>query len=63
MRIILIVVGILLLLIGEVWILQGLGVIGGSFMSGSPIWGLIGDLLVLIGAALLIWRPRSQPRR
>ena len=32
-----IVVGILCVLIGALWFLQGVGVVGGSFMSGNPI--------------------------
>ena len=36
-------------LVGLVWLLQGLGAIPGSFMTGDGFWALAG--LALIGAA------------
>ncbi len=45
--------GILLVLVGAVWTLQGLNVLGGSAMSGSPLWATIGPI-VLIGGGVLI---------
>ena len=47
------VIGILCVAVGIVWILQGIGVLGGSFMSGAPIWAVIGLLLTALGAGLL----------
>ena len=52
MRWALVLVGGLLIVVGGVWMLQGAGVIGGSFMSGSSLWFLIGLLCVLIGIAI-----------
>ena len=40
-----------------VWLGQGLGLIGGSFMTGEPIWGIIGALLVA-GAA--VWAAKRN---
>jgi len=40
--------------VGLVWMLQGLNVLGGSVMSGSPVWGIIGPIVLLIGLAVLI---------
>lgn len=57
MKIIRIVVAILMLLIGLAWIGQGVGLLGGSAMSGQAIWAVIGVLLVL-GAAWLVWSGR-----
>ena len=48
-----------LALLGFVWLGQGLGLIGGSFMSGDPLWAVIGALM-LIGAAVLGVRRRSR---
>jgi hypothetical protein len=42
-----IVIGVVLGLVGAVWFLQGIGVVKGSFMTGQPIWAIIG--LVLLG--------------
>jgi hypothetical protein len=55
------VVGLLLVLIGAVWALQGVGVIGGSSMTGSPTWLVIGIVLVIAGLALAL-RRRPTPR-
>jgi hypothetical protein len=46
------VVGVIAILIGIVWIGQGVGAIGGSFMSGEAIWAVIGVIVVLFGLAL-----------
>jgi hypothetical protein len=46
------VVGLLIAVAGGVFTLQGLGVIGGSFMSGSALWVILGLLIVAIGLAL-----------
>jgi hypothetical protein len=48
------VAGVVLALLGLLWFLQGVGVIGGSFMSGSPVWAIIGLVLLLFAARLLV---------
>jgi hypothetical protein len=50
------IVGLLLVLVGAVWALQGAGVIGGSGMTGSTRWLVIGLVLVVAGLALVAWR-------
>ena len=50
------VVGVLLVLLGAVWALQGVGVIGGSAMTGSTMWLVIGLVLVVVGVALVTRR-------
>jgi hypothetical protein len=55
------VAGVLLILLGGLWTLQGIGVVGGSFMTGSRLWLVIGLLLVVAGVALLLRRGR-RPR-
>jgi uncharacterized membrane protein SirB2 len=52
MRWTLVIAGGLLILVGGVWMLQGAGAIGGSFMSGSSLWFVIGLACVLIGIAI-----------
>lgn len=47
-----VIAGVVLMLMGLVWALQGFGVIGGSAMSGSTLWAVVGPCVVLIGAAL-----------
>ena len=55
------ILGLLLVLIGAVWTLQGFGVIGGSFMTGSTTWLIIGLVVAAAGVALLA--RRRAPRR
>jgi len=45
--------GVLLLLLGTVWVGQGLGYIRGSFMTGSTTWLVIGLALDVVALALL----------
>jgi hypothetical protein len=47
--------GVVLILIGLVWTLQGLGMIGGSVMSGVTLWAIVGPIVALVGIYLL-WR-------
>ncbi len=54
MKIILYVVGVLLILGGLVWFLQGINVLPGSFMTGDPKWAVNGAIAILIGGGL-IW--------
>ncbi|MBO0869642.1 MAG: hypothetical protein J2P15_13860 [Micromonosporaceae bacterium] len=49
-----VVVGVLLLLAGVVWGLQGAGVLGGSAMSGKTLWEVVGPIVAVIGLVLLL---------
>jgi len=44
--------GVVLIIAGGVWSLQGFGVIGGSFMSGNSIWAIIGPVVAVIGLGM-----------
>jgi uncharacterized membrane protein HdeD (DUF308 family) len=57
-----IVAGVLCVLIGALWFLQGVGVVGGSFMSGSKLWLFIGLVVLLAGAALVRTGLRARHR-
>lgn len=54
------VVGVLCLLIGCVWILQGINVLPGSFMTGQTKWAVYGALVVVAGIGLLM--AANRPR-
>ena len=54
------IVGVLFVLLGGLWTLQGLGVVGGSFMTGSTTWLIIGLVVVAAGVFLLT---RRRPLR
>jgi hypothetical protein len=49
MRITLNVIGALLVLVGGIWILQGINVLPGSFMTGQIKWAAYGGLAVVAG--------------
>jgi hypothetical protein len=49
-----VVIGIIGILVGAVWILQGAGVLPGSFMTGQRLWLFIGIIVALIGVVLAI---------
>ena len=53
-------IGSLLILVGIIWILQGMDVLGGSGMSGEAIWAVIGVVLVFLGVIVVITGSRSQ---
>ena len=46
--------GVLLALVGAVWTLQGLNVLGGSAMSGSLLWATIGPIVLIAGVVLIV---------
>jgi hypothetical protein len=48
------ILGVLLILVGCVWILQGINVLPGSFMTGQMQWAVYGAIAVVIGVALFI---------
>jgi hypothetical protein len=48
-RVVLVGVGFLLTLAGVVFTLQGVGVLGGSVMSGVTFWAVAGPVIALAG--------------
>ena len=59
MRTLFVGIGVIALLVGLVWTLQGAGVIGGSVMSGSSFWLAAGVVLLIVGAGVLGMGARS----
>jgi hypothetical protein len=57
----LLVVGVLLLIAGTIFALQGFGVLGGSVMSGSSFWAAAGPVIAVAGLALLVAGIRRGP--
>jgi len=53
-RFLLIVAGLLITVGGVIFALQGVGVIGGSFMSGTTTWAVAGPLIALVGLVLVL---------
>jgi hypothetical protein len=52
MRTLSLVIGAIAILAGAVWILQGSGVLPGSFMTGRRMWLIIGVIVGIVGLAL-----------
>lgn len=58
--------GVLLLISGAVWILQGLNIAFApqSFMTGNQFWTVAGVASVVVGAGLIWWGVRNErPKR
>ena len=62
MRIVLSVIGVLMVLMGSIWFLQGIDILPGSFMTGQLRWAVYGGIAVLLGLALLIRANRRVVR-
>jgi hypothetical protein len=58
MRTLGLVIGLLAVLAGAVWTLQGVGILPGSFMSSNPTWVVIGLVTVVVGIGLVAWSRR-----
>jgi hypothetical protein len=46
--------GLMLIIFGCIWILQGFSILPGSFMYGQIRWSIYGGITALIGLAVLI---------
>jgi uncharacterized membrane protein HdeD (DUF308 family) len=60
MRIVLNVLGGLFVLAGCVWILQGINILPGSFMTGQTKWAIYGALVLVAGIGLLVSANRRR---
>jgi hypothetical protein len=47
-------------LVGIVWLGQGVGLIGGSFMTGSPLWAVIGAAMVILAIVIVVVERRRN---
>lgn len=56
--------GVLVTLVGALWILQGVGILPGSFMSGQIQWAINGTIAAFIGIGIVVfanWPRRKAP--
>ena len=60
MKIVLRIVAILLMVFGAIWILQGVNVLPGSFMTGQIQWAYRGGIAVIAGIAILVFSMRKR---
>ena len=54
-------VGLLITLAGVIFTLQGVGVVGGSVMSGDTFWAVAGPLIAVVGLAIAVVSLRRRP--
>lgn len=54
--------GLLAVVIGAVWTVQGLGYVSGSLMTDERIWAVLGPLVSLAGLVVLWFGLRSRRR-
>ncbi|KQZ07785.1 hypothetical protein ESP57_16030 [Agromyces fucosus] len=59
---VLVAIGSLVVIMGVVFMLQGFGLIGGSAMTGSTLWAILGPIIALGGVALIVIGLRSRPK-
>jgi len=63
MRIVSSLIGVAMILMGTVWILQGLNLVFRvGFMVGNFHWTIYGAILALVGVAQVIWSNNRQNR-
>jgi len=60
MKIALNIFGVLLVLVGIVWILQGTNILTGSFMTGQIKWAYNGAVSAVIGAGFIYFAYRRK---
>ena len=63
MRYALLIVGGLMALMGGVWLLQGTGILPGSFMTGQMFWAVMGAGSMAVGGLLIFGGFRLSRRR
>lgn len=60
MRMLMIFIGLLLTLMGGIWLFQGIGVLLGSFMTGQNLWAVVGGATMLVGLLVLVMGLRRK---
>jgi hypothetical protein len=53
MRVLVTIIGVLLVVLGAIWFLQGINVLPGSFMTGDIHWAIYGAIAVIVGIILI----------
>lgn len=59
MRIAILIVGIVVTCFGVLWALQGFGVVGGSPMSNTTTWSIIGPIVAIVGIGIAAYGSRG----
>jgi len=62
MKVLWIVIGLLAVVAGAIWTLQGLDVLGGSAMSGDSTWAIVGPIVAVLGMIGFLFGLRRTDR-
>ena len=60
MKTLLKIIGIVLILAGATFFLQGINILPGSSMTGDPQWAINGGVMIVIAIGLLVWANRRK---
>jgi hypothetical protein len=63
MKIVLTIVGILMVVMGTIWFLQGINILPGSFMTGQIRWAVYGGCAAALGLVVLFVANRRGAKR
>ena len=56
--------GLLAIVLGAVWTVQGLGLVeSGSVMDGVTFWAFVGPVVAVVGLVLIVLAMRARGRR
>jgi hypothetical protein len=53
-------IGVLAVLAGVLWTLQGLNLVGGSPMSGDSTWAIVGPIVAVVGMLVFLFGARRR---
>lgn len=59
MKLIVTIFGALVAILGAIWVLQGLNILPGSFMTGDMKWAIYGGVAIVVGLGLVAWSRRK----
>ena len=59
-RVIVVIVGVVIALFGLLFALQGFGVVGGSPMSNTTTWSVLGPIIALVGIGIAVGAARRR---
>jgi hypothetical protein len=60
MKLLLKVVGAVFIVLGGIWVLQGINILPGSFMTGQMQWAIYGAIAMAVGVVLFLVAPRLK---
>jgi len=61
-KIVMVVIGIVLILVGTIWFFQGINILPGSFMTGVSFWAFAGAGSFIVGLILLLAGIRKRAK-